>query len=476
MHSNRFELPDVVLKSFSASGARPHVVLTLTDDAYHHSDCIAKQLSVSLGGRVVRIPQYITEYSIDEYLLSKNDSILHLPFFAQRSKQLLSRLLRIVASLGQVLVIGADVSDVIELKHIANSVDVSIADTDILEGRISNESISYLLERIASSNVDRNVELHRRIGAIETDIFENIILGQLLIRGIDLSLQEEASRIEQESVIQVQEQSSPTEEKVYDEFNVALTKFTENRKSITRSSARSGPRHGVGKQRSLTHGRPNRVFVRNSRSGMFSLFNTLLAAAPHQIVRRLCAPTNSLAYLIEKEDIRRYPYESTPAHLEILILDSSGSMAGRERISYAKGLVRVFVKHSYQSRSYCSLIVARSNEAKVVVTPTRKTAPLLEELKRIPTGGRTPLYDSLFKAINTAIAFKKKEPSAHVSISLLTDGKDNSETTNTSELIRILNRECITRRVFDTSSASSSVAFAENIAASHHIIEKVNAR
>jgi len=476
MRSNPFELPDAVVKSFSAGGARPHVVLTLTDDAYHHSDCIAKQLSASLGGRVVRIPQYITEHSIDEYLSSKNDSILHLPFFAQRSKQLLSRLLRIVASSGQVVVVGADINDVNELKHIANSVDVAITDKDILEDRISKESISHLLERIASSNVDRSVELLRREGASAADILSNIIFGQLLIRGIDLKAQGGITADVAANAVNEEKESRQNEERIYDELSVVLSQFQEKRKSALKTSTHASSRQGSIKQRFATHGRPNRALARNSRNGMFSLFNTLLAAAPHQIARRVNSPTNNLAYLIEKEDIRRYPYESTPAHLDILILDSSGSMAGHERIRYAKGLVRSFVRHSYRSRSYCSLIVARSNEAKVVVSPTRRTSPLLEELMRTPTGGRTPLYDGLAKAVDTAKAFKKKEPSADISISLLTDGKDNSESINSSELIRSLHRERISTRVFDTTASSSSVIFAENIGATHHIIERMNAR
>ncbi len=475
MRSNLFELPDVVVKSFSARGARPHVVLTLSDDAYHHSDLITKQLSASPNQQIARIPQYVTEYSIDEYLSIKVGSILHLPFFAVRSKQLLSRLLRIISSSEQVVVIGAEVNDVNELKHIANSIDVIITNSDILDDSISSESIPYLLERIASSNVDRNVELLRRLGASKTEIFSNIIFGQVLLRGIDQSLQHEAVQNKIETVAQEQP-SSHTDEKVYDELNVLLKKLTQKLKSVAQSSIRSGTRQRIGKQRSLTHGRPNRAFVRNSRSGMFSLFNTLLAAAPHQVIRRKSNQTNSLAYLIEKEDIRRYRYESTPAHLEILILDSSGSMAGRERIRYAKGLVRSFVKHSYKRRSYCSLVVARTNEAKVLVPPTRRTAPLLEELKRTPTGGRTPLYDSLAKAIDIAKVFKMKEPSSHINISLLTDGKDNSESIHSDELIRHLKRERITLRVFDTSIASSSVAFAESIGASHHIIERMIAR
>jgi Mg-chelatase subunit ChlD len=110
------------------------------------------------------------------------------------------------------------------------------------------------------------------------------------------------------------------------------------------------------------------------------------------------------------------------------------------------------------------------------VPPTRRTTPLLEELKRTPTGGRTPLYDSLGKAIDTARAFKKKEPSAVISISLLTDGKDNSDCINSNEMVRALHDQRITLRVFDTSSASSSLAFAEHIGASHHTIERASAR
>lgn len=476
MRSNLFELPDVVLKSFSLSGAHPHVVLTLSNDAYYHCDIVAKQLSASLHKQIVRIPQYITEYSIDEYVSSRAGSVVHLPFFAQRSKQLVSRLLRITRSLGQALVIGAELNDVNELKNIANCVDVIISDTEFSLESIDNDAIARILARIASSNVERNVELLRRLDASAGEIFSNVILGQFLLRGIEMSFQREVLQDEEENVAKQESSASNLDEKVYDELNVLLAKFAQKRRAEVHRATLSGSRQGSLKQRSATHGRPNRALVRNSRSGMFSLFNTLLTAAPHQKARTVTSPSSDLAYLIQKEDIRRYPYKSTPAHLEILILDSSGSMAGNERIRYAKGLIRSFVKHSYRIRSYCSLIVARSHEAKVVVSPTRRSFPLLEELKRTPTGGRTPLYDSLAKAIDTAKAFKKKEPSAYISISLLTDGKNNSDSISPDELVRSLNKERIMRRVFDTAKTSSSVVFAENIGATHHVIERMSAR
>lgn len=475
MRSNLFELPEVVVKSFSAGGACPHVLLTLTDDAYHHSDSVAKQLSVPQRQQVVRIPQYITEYSIDEYLSTRSKSIIHLPFFGQRSKQLLLRLLRLVRSTDHMLVIGAERSDVSELTPIANIVDVIVTDFDTFEDSINGKTISYLLERIASSNVERNVELLRCLGAAPAEIFSNIILGQLLIRRVDLTPQGTNTQDERGNTVQEHIAPSLAEEKMYDELQVAFLKYKKKRTTV-KPSSRGASKGDSIKQRFATHGRPNRALVRNSRSGMFSLFHTLVAAAPHQVARRINASDSTLAYLLEKEDIRRYPYESTPAHLEILILDSSGSMAGQQRIRYAKGLVRSFVKHNYQSRAYCSLIVARSQEAKVVVPPTRRTAPMLEELKRIPTGGRTPLYDSLARAIDTASAFKKKESSATIGISLLTDGKDNSDATNTDELIYAVKKADISIRVFDTSTISSSVEFAEHIGAAHHLIERESAR
>lgn len=476
MRSNPFELSDVVLKSFSLSGAHPHVVLTLSDDAYYHSDIVAKQLSISLHKQIVRIPQYITEYNIDEYVSPRAGSVVHLPFFAQRSKQLVSRMLRITRSLGQTLVIGAELSDVNELKNIASCVDVVIADTEFFLESVDNDAIARILKRIASSNVDMNVELLRRLDASAGDVFANVIFGQLLLRGIEMSFQDEVVQGEKENVAKQESSTSNVDEKIYDELNVLLTKFAQKRRAEVHRATRFGSRQGNVKQRSATHGRPNRALVRNSRIGMFSLFNTLLAAAPHQVARKKKSPINSLAYIIEKEDIRRYPYESTPAHLEILILDSSGSMAGNERIRYAKGLIRTFIKHSYRRRSYCSLIVARSHEAKVLVSPTRGSAPLLEELKRTPTGGRTPLYDSLAKAIDTAKAFKKKEPFADISISLLTDGKNNSDSINPDELVRSLNKERITRRVLDSANTSSSIVFAKKVGATHHLIERMSAR
>lgn len=476
MRSNPFELSDAVLRSFSATGAHSHVILTLSDDAYYHSDIVAKQLLASLNKQIVRIPQYVTEYAIDEYVSSKAGSVVHLPFFAQRSKQLVSRLLRIVGSSGQALVIGAELNDVNELKNIANCFDVVIADTKSYIEGLDHDVIASILIRIASSNVDRNVELFRRMDASAGDIFANVIFGQLLLRGNDMLSQHEVFQDEKENVGEQESSVSYSDERFYDELNVLLTKFTEKRNTEVHRATRVGSRQGSVKQRSATHGRPNRALVRNSRNGMFSLFNTLLAAAPYQVARRKNSHVDSLAYVIEKEDIRRYPYESTSAHLEILVLDSSGSMAGNERIRYAKGLIRAFVKHSYRRRSYCSLIVARSHEAKVVVSPTRRLGLLVEELKHTPTGGRTPLYDSLSKAIEMAKAFKKKEPYADISVTLLTDGKNNSDIANLNELICRLNKERVTRRVLDTANSSSSIAFAENIGATHHLIERMCAR
>lgn len=472
MLSNLPELPETVLSSFSSRGARPHVVLSLSNDPYSHSRDIAEQLSIECNKHIVRIPQYINEYEIDKYLSSAFGCIIFLPFVSQRSKQTIARVLKIVHSTRSRLVIGADFNDLDHLNYFANLIDYVSVGKHINNSDFSSVILESALERIASAAVEKNVELLRRSGSSESEILSYVIIGQLLLRRIEISSQRNSSNPDDEHTMQYSQPTQSTTEYVFEELNIILRELTERKKYQRNTSVSHGFHTKNRGKRVSPRGQPNQTTVQKSAKGMFSLYNTLIAAAPYQNIRREHEPNSSLGYMVEIEDIRRFRMERAPSRLEILILDSSGSMSGRERIRYAKGLLRSLVQRGYKRRSYCSLVVARSHESKVLVEPTRRTTLILESLKRIPTGGKTPLYDALSKSLDIVKRFKRSHGTANVHISILTDGKDTSEKGYSDGVIKYFMRERISCTVFDTCLSQSSTHFAKEIGATHHVIER----
>jgi Mg-chelatase subunit ChlD len=443
------------------NGAGLRVFLTLSHDEYSDSRSIADDLALRLSKPVFRVPQSVSEYNAEEYLSSRTNSIIHIPFFSQRTKQMFSRILHIARESNSIVVLGAHVDDADELRHYSNLLDIVVVGAQV---QLPESSVPVLLDVIASSNVEKVVEMMRRSKATPQEIMNFVLFGQLLIRGIDLQRQPQTEG----SIHRESRSSLDKKEEVFDMLEAAFRKLQDMKRPVSRTSSHTSSRTTSAK-RIATHGRQNRALVRNSSQGMLSLFHTLIAASPYQNMRRSMQSGNDRAYLLEKEDIRRYPYESSPVSLNILVLDSSGSMAGSERIRYAKGLVRSFVRDGYRKRAYSSLIIARGEEAKITVHPTKRINHLIEELLRVPTGGRTPLSDSLQKSLDVARVFRRREPSAEITVSLLTDGKETADK-HSADIREVFTKERITRRVFDSFKNHTAQAFADRIGASFHVI------
>jgi len=128
---------------------------------------------------------------------------------------------------------------------------------------------------------------------------------------------------------------------------------------------------------------------------------------------------------LESSDLRVRVRKTRVPRLTALVLDSSGSMAVARRISLAKRIAQELTERLYVKRDSVALIVFRGREASVVVPPTRRYVEVLEALDGVPTGGRTPLSDALYKLLVLARTVKTKNPWTHVRAILITDGKGN---------------------------------------------------
>ncbi len=152
---------------------------------------------------------------------------------------------------------------------------------------------------------------------------------------------------------------------------------------------------------------------------------TLRAAAPFQKVR---GKKDKL--IISEEDLRFKEKERKMRHIVIFVVDGSGSMGVKERMSITKGAILSLLKDCYQKRDKVALIVFRKDRAETILPITSSVELALKKLKDIPTGGKTPLSAGLMEAYKLIQKAMLKEPEARFVVFLLTDGMANHTITN----------------------------------------------
>ncbi len=128
---------------------------------------------------------------------------------------------------------------------------------------------------------------------------------------------------------------------------------------------------------------------------------------------------------LDSSDIRVRVRKSKAPTLWVLVLDSSGSMAVRKRISVAKGIAEKLVENGYVKKSKMALIVAKGNRAEIVIPPTKNYLQVIESIENVPTGGRTPLSSALYNLLLLAKRERMKEKTLKIRAFLITDGKAN---------------------------------------------------
>lgn len=136
-------------------------------------------------------------------------------------------------------------------------------------------------------------------------------------------------------------------------------------------------------------------------------------------IRKAVRETGKLEVLPEHimEKIR----VSRSKSLYTILIDSSSSMKVDMKIKFAKRLVWTLLKNSYENKNLVSIIVCRGEEPQVLVYPTKNVEAVLDVLEKIPTGGRTPITPSIYRALELS----KKVPDTLPTIILISDGRAN---------------------------------------------------
>ncbi|WP_329351271.1 putative cobaltochelatase [Streptomyces sp. NBC_01261] len=146
---------------------------------------------------------------------------------------------------------------------------------------------------------------------------------------------------------------------------------------------------------------------------------TVQAAAPHQLARGRAGR----GLVVRRDDLRQATREGREGNLVLFVVDASGSMAARQRMSAVKGAVLSLLLDAYQRRDKVGLVTFRGSAADVALPPTSSVDAAAVRLESLPTGGRTPLAAGLLKAHDVLRVERLRDPARRALVVLVTDGR-----------------------------------------------------
>ncbi|MCX5408108.1 putative cobaltochelatase [Streptomyces sp. NBC_00335] len=170
------------------------------------------------------------------------------------------------------------------------------------------------------------------------------------------------------------------------------------------------------------HGRTTGAQRPRGQLTKLHLAATVHAAAPHQKARG----RTGRGLIVRKDDLRQATREGREGNLVLFLVDASGSMAARQRMSAVKGAVLSLLLDAYQRRDKVGLITFRGSSAELALPPTSSVDAAAARLENLPTGGRTPLGTGLLKAHEVLRIERLRDPSRRPLLVVVTDGRATS--------------------------------------------------
>ncbi|WP_327298346.1 putative cobaltochelatase [Streptomyces sp. NBC_01197] len=146
---------------------------------------------------------------------------------------------------------------------------------------------------------------------------------------------------------------------------------------------------------------------------------TVQAAAPHQRARG----RSGRGLVVRRDDLRQATREGREGNLVLFVVDASGSMAARQRMSAVKGAVLSLLLDAYQRRDKVGLVTFRGKDAEIALPPTSSVDAAAARLDTLPTGGRTPVAAGLLKAHEVLRVERMRDPSRRPLLVVVTDGR-----------------------------------------------------
>ncbi|WP_411106180.1 putative cobaltochelatase [Streptomyces sp. cmx-4-9] len=216
------------------------------------------------------------------------------------------------------------------------------------------------------------------------------------------------------------------------------------------------------------HGRTTGAQRPRGQLTKLHLAATVHAAAPHQMVRG----RSGRGLVVRSGDLRQATREGREGNLVLFLVDASGSMAARQRMSAVKGAVLSLLLDAYQRRDKVGLVTFRGAGAELALPPTSSVDAAASRLEQLPTGGRTPLAAGLLKAREVLRVERLRDPSRRPLLVVVTDGRATSAGTLggdpralSARSARLLASEGVTSVVVDCESGPVRLGLAGVLAA-----------
>jgi magnesium chelatase subunit D len=171
-------------------------------------------------------------------------------------------------------------------------------------------------------------------------------------------------------------------------------------------------------------GRRSPAFARRGRVVGARVPKGKLAGAPH-----LAATLRAAIHRggrVEPRDLREAVHVGREANLVLFVVDASGSMAARKRMTVVKTAVLSLLRDAYQRRDRVGMITFRGRDAEQVLPPTSSHEVGVLRLATLKTGGRTPLAAGLRTAAATIATERRRDPRRRPLLVVVTDGRATS--------------------------------------------------
>ncbi|MGW3351819.1 VWA domain-containing protein [Nonomuraea rubra] len=146
---------------------------------------------------------------------------------------------------------------------------------------------------------------------------------------------------------------------------------------------------------------------------------TMRAAAPYQRERG----RSGAGLVLRGDDLREVVREGREGNLVLFVVDASGSMAARKRMTAVKTAVLSLLLDAYQRRDKVGLVTFRGSGAEVALPPTSSVEVGAARLRTLATGGRTPLAAGLVRAAEVLRVERLRDPARRPLLVLVTDGR-----------------------------------------------------
>jgi magnesium chelatase subunit D len=150
-----------------------------------------------------------------------------------------------------------------------------------------------------------------------------------------------------------------------------------------------------------------------------------LAGAPH-LPATLRAALHRGAREVSPADLREAVHVGREANLVLFVVDASGSMAARKRMTIVKTAVLSLLRDAYHRRDRIGMITFRGHDAEQVLAPTSSHEVGVLRLASLRTGGRTPLAAGLKRAAATIATERRRDPRRRPLLVIVTDGRATS--------------------------------------------------